>query len=485
RQPSHPHPRQTGVTTFTHDLRLAIRTLRRHPGFCVIVVLTLGFGIGINTATFSIVNAVLIRPLGFPEPERLVALHEHLPGVGVEGIPFSPPDFLDLERDQQSFVGVAAYVNLPVELSGIGDPIRLDAAKVSAPTFAVLGVTPLLGRDFTADDDRPGVDVAILSWSLWQTRYGGDRSIVGQTVTLDRRPYTVVGVMPATFEFPRRGPRANNKPAGLWVPMAFTDGQRQARGNELTHSVIGRLKAGVSIDGARAELKILGARINANYPPILRNARSSSSLSAVPLREEISGEIERPLLLLLAAVGLVLLVTCANVANLVVSRAASRTRELALRSALGSSRGRLLQLLLAEAAILSLAGGLLGVLSSWLMLRAVPAAVTATLPAVREVSIDVRVLAFTAGIAVATAILFALLPLLTVDRDLLGAALHEGASRTTSGRGRHRVQAGLVVSTVMLAFVLLVGAGLFIRSFAALMAIDAGFNPDRVLTASL
>jgi putative ABC transport system permease protein len=239
-------------------------------------------------------------------------------------------------------------------------------------------------------------DVAILSWGLWQTRYGGERSILGQTVTLDRRPYAVIGVMPATFGFPRRGPQMNNKPASLWVPMAFSNRQRQARGNEYNHSVIGRLREGVSLDEARGELEILTKRINANYPPVLQNAQFSIRLSIAPLREEIAGRIARPLLLLLAAVGLVLLVTFANVANLVLSKVASRTREIAVRAALGSSRGRLLQLLLAEAAILSTAGGLLGVSSSRLMVGAVPAVVNETLPAVREISLDLRVLAFTA-----------------------------------------------------------------------------------------
>jgi predicted permease len=467
------------------DVRYAFRTLRKNPGFAAVVILTLGFGIGINTATFSIVNAVLIRPLGFAEPERLVALHEHLSGFDLEANPFSPPDFLDLERDQQSFEGVAAYLNLHLELSGTGEPIRLDAAKVTANLFSMLGVTPLLGRGFTADEDRPGADVVILSWGLWQTRYGGERSILGQTVTLDRRPYTVIGVMPASFEFPRRGPPFNNQPASVWVPMAFTSQQSQARGNEYNHGVIGRLREGVSLEEARAELEVLTRRINANYPPVLRNAQFSVRLSAAPLREEIAGRIERPLLLLLAAVGLVLLVTCANVANLVLSRVASRTREIAVRTALGSSRGRLLQLLFAEAAVLSTAGGLLGVLSSRLMVGAVPAVVTETLPAVREISIDLRVLAFTAGLAIAASIFFALLPLVTFDRGVPGPALQEAGSRTTPGLRRHRVQAGLVVSTVMLACVLLAGAGLFIRSFSALMATDAGFNPDRVLTASL
>jgi len=471
------------VTSFLYDFRHAIRTLKRYPGFCAVVVLTLGLGIGINTATFTVVNAALFRPLGFPEPERLVALHEVFPRAGSESRPFSPPDFLDVQRDQRSFTGIAAYMNVPFELAGSSAPIRIDAAKVSANLFAILDVAPVLGRGFTADDDRPGVDVAVLSWRLWQTVLQGDPSIVGRTVTLDRRPYTVVGVMPATFEFPRRGPQANSRPASIWVPMGFTPQQLQVRGNELNHSVVGRLKDGRSIEDARAELLVLARRIRDSYPAV-RNG-PSLDLRATPLEEEIAGRMERPLLLLLAAVGLVLLVTCANVANLVLSRAAARSREIAVRTALGSSRARLLQLLLAEAAILSAAGALLGVLLSRMAVSAVPAVVTEALPIVRDVPIDIRVLTFTTVVAIATSILFALIPLVAVERRAPATALQEEASRTTSGTRRHRLQAGLVVCTVILAFVLLVGAGLFTRSFSALMAQDAGFSADRVLTASL
>jgi predicted permease len=466
------------------DLLYALRTLRRNPAYATVVILTLGLGIGLNTATFSIVNAALIRPLGFAEPERLVALREHLQVRREENLNFSPPDFLDVERDKQSFEAVAAYVNVPFELSGRGEPIRIDGAKVSASLFSLLGVVPVVGRDFRREEDRPGMDVAVLSWGLWQSRYGGDRAIVGQTVTLDRRLYTVIGVMPAGFEFPRRGPRTNNQPASIWVPMAFTEAQRQARGNQHSHSVIARMKRGVSIDAARAELDVLARRINANYPPVLKNAGFTIGLSAAPLRDEIVGRMERALLLLLGAVGLVLLVTCANVATLVLSRAASRTREIAVRAALGASRARLMQLLLAEAVVFSTAGGLLGLAASRFMVGAVPASVTEALPAAQGISIDVRVLAFTGGIAIATSILFALIPLVTIDRRRDSLALQEG-SRSTPGLRRHRVQAGLVVSTVVLACVLLVTAGLFIKSFSALMKTDSGFNPDRVLTASL
>src|SRR5262245_47473438 len=281
------------MTTFLYDLRHAIRTLRRYPGFCAVVVLTLGLGIGINTATFSVVNAVLFRPLGFPEPDRLVALHENVPAR--ERVPFSPPDFLDLARDQQSFTGVAAYTSTVFELSGGSAPARIDVAKVSANLFSILDVTPALGRSFTRDEDRPDVDVVVLSWGLWQAQYQGDPSIVGKTVTLDRRPYTVVGVMPATFAFPRRGPVANSRPASAWVPMGFRPAQLQVRGNELNHSVVARLKNGISIDKARAELSVVSRRIADHYTPPVRNGRPAIEMTATPLHEEIAGRMEQPL----------------------------------------------------------------------------------------------------------------------------------------------------------------------------------------------
>jgi len=472
------------VTTFLYDLRHAARALRHQSGFLAVVVLTLGFGIGINTATFSIVNAVLIRPLPFDQPDRLMALTERFSGFA-DNAPFSPPDFIDLQREQHSFDGVAAYAPRPAELSGTATPVRIDVSKVSWSLFDVLGIEPMLGRPFTEEEDRPGVDVAVLSYELWETRLGADRSIVGRTITLDRRPYTVVGVMPPGFSFPLRGPGFNSRPAAAWVPLAFTAQQLQVRGNERIYNVVGRLKAGTSIDEARAELEILGGRVNERYPLAARNRNFSIGFAVKPLREEASGPLQRPLLLLLGAVGLVLLITCANVANLVLSRAAVRRRELALRAALGSSHARLLQLLLAEGAILSIAGSAIGVLLAQALVAVVPASVASTLPTVRDISVDVRVLAFTGGISILTSILFAMVPLVGFDRRGPGSTLQEDTSRTTAGLRRHRMQSGLVVSTVTLAFVLLMGAGLFLRSFSALMATDGGFDPDRVLTASV
>ena len=473
------------LATVVQDGRYTLRVLRRHRAFALVVILTLGVGIGINTATFSIVNAVLLRPLGFPEPERLVALEEHLAGFGFGGAPMSPPDFLDVQREQQSFESVAAYRTIALELSGAGEPVLLAAARVSADFFTVLGAAPHLGRSFTLDEERPGVDRTVLSWRLWRTRFGGDPGIIGRAITLDRRPYTVVGIMPPDFEFPRRGPQINNTPADLWVPLAFTDVQRQARGNEFTYSAIARLRRGVSLEQARAELGALTGRINERFPPGLRSAGFAVTLSASPLRDTIAGRMERPLLLLLAAVGLVLLVACANIANLVLSRAAARTREISLRAALGSSRGRLLQLLLAEAAVLSIAGGLAGVAIAAAVVAALPAAVAEALPAAGGVSIDLRVLAFSAGLAIATSMLFALVPLVAVGRRVPGHTLGDEGTRTTPGIRRHRVQAALVVSTVVLACVLLAAAGLVIRSFTALMATDGGFTADRILTAAV
>ncbi len=473
------------LTRLFQDYRYAARTLRASPGFTTVVVLTLALGIGANTAFFSVVNAVLIRPLGYADAGRLVSLQEGFPQARIDRVPFSALDFGDLQREQQSFESVGAYRNVPFELSGDGTPERITGARVTADLFPTLGVAARIGRTFTAEDDRPGTNVAILSRGVWQRRFAADPAVLGRRIQLDRQPYTIVGVMPAGFSFPKRGPQFNATPADVWVPMAFTPRERLERGSQHANSVVARLKAGTSLDAARAELDLLARRIASEYPAAVRNAGFTPQLFAEPLRQSISGRFESPLFLLLAAVGLVLLVACANVANLVLSRAACRTREFAVRTALGAGRAQLVRLLFCEASLLSLAGGLAGIAIGYTAIRAVPAALTSVLPGVQELAIDLRVLAFTATLCVVTTCAFALAPLVTLDRRDPEHSLRDDTSRATSGLRRLRVQRGFVVVTVGLACMLLVGAGLFIRSFSRLIASDAGFRPARVLTASM
>ncbi|MPZ21121.1 MAG: FtsX-like permease family protein [Luteitalea sp.] len=467
------------------DLRYAARMLRHSAGFAVAVVLTLGLGIGANTAFFSIVNAALIRPLGYADADRLVAVHESFPESNLEHLPFSPLDFEDLQRYQEAFDGVAAYRSIPFELSGHGLSEQVQGARVSASLLPTLGVAPIVGRTFSTKEDRPGVHVAILSWGLWHRRYGADPAIVGRRITLDRRAYTVVGVMPRTFVFPRRGPRVNHEPADVWVPLAFTDRERVERAMNLTNSVVARLKSGVSLEMAQAQLDVLSGQIAANYPSVVLNAGFRPHLSAVPLREDISGRFRFPLLMLLAAGGFVLLVACANVANLMLSRAAGRNRELAVRAALGAGRGRLMQLLLCEALLLSFAGGALGVTLAYWSVETIPAVLASSVPGLQDVTLDLRVLAFTAMTCVATGLIVGLLPLATLDRRSPGDALRADTSRTTGARQRPRMQQAFVISAVGLAFVLLVGAGLLLRSFSALIATNPGFRAAQVLTVSM
>jgi putative ABC transport system permease protein len=475
------------------DLRYAARGLRRSRGFTTVVVLTLGLGIGANTAFFSAVNAVLIRPLGYGDADRIVALHEAYPKMKIDGLPldrlpFSPLDFDDLRRVQESFDAVAAYRSSPVEISGDGTPEQIVGTKVSPNIFRVLAVYPTFGRPFGAADERPDADVVILSWSLWQRRYGGDSAILGRRIQLDRRPHTVIGVMPATFMFPRRGTKViatfSTLPADAWTPLAFTVEEQQQRTSGHVNMVLARLKPDVSFEQAHAELEVVTERVAGNYDPGMREA-VGLRIYGVPLREDVAGSIASPLLMLLGAVGLVLLVACANVANLLLSRGVGRTREFAVRAALGAGKAQVIRLLLCEASLVAAAGGLVGLAVAYAALNAAPTVLVETLPELHDLAIDRRVLAFTAALCLGTAIVFSLVPLLVLDRRNPVRALRTESSRATAGPGKFRIQRGLVVLTVGLACVLLVGAGLFLRSFATLLATDVGFRPAQVLTVSM
>jgi predicted permease len=483
--------REERIGTWFHsvlsDSRYGLRQLRKNPGFTAVAIATLALGIGASTAIFSVVDAVLLRPLPFEYPSGLVALHEGVPKMGYPKMGFSPPDLAVFAREQKSFSAIGAFRCAYVNVSGQDEPERVMAARVSSSLFPMLGAEPLLGRNFVSDEDAPGHNVVLLSYGLWRRHYGGVPNILGQTIDIDRRPYTVVGVMRQKFEFPLSGPQDNGSPADLWVPMAFTPAELQDWGGAYFTSVVGRLRPGIPLDRARGETELLAREVLRSYPPALTNLFRGVELKiiAAPFQEDVVGSVRTLLLVLMAAVTLVLLIACANFATLLLSRAAARQKEIAVRAALGASRFRLGRQMLTESLLLAFGAGALGFLLAFVATNVILAFVPPNIPLPGHVSLDGGVFAFAVGISILAAVIFGLAPALQISSPSMQRPLRESGRRATASRAHHRLQGFFVAVEFALALVLLIGAGLLIHSFGELLETNPGFRPDHVLTLNI
>jgi putative ABC transport system permease protein len=463
------------LVQFKQDLGFGLRMMRRNPGFTFVAVVALALGVGANTAIFSVVNTVLLRPLPFKDPSRLVVLWEDNTKQGFPRNSVSPANFADYRDQNQVFQGMAAFTPRSFNLTGEGEPERIDGLRVSANLLTLLGVTPQLGRPFTGEEDRPGAARAvILGDRLWRRRFGSDPSVVGKTVTLDGNGYTVVGVMPPGFQFRGAFPDAKDD---LLVPLVFGPKEAASRGNHYLEAVA-RLKDGVTLEQARAEMTTIAERLQRQYPAY----DSGIGAAVVPLHEQLVGDIRPALLVLMGSVVLVLLIACANVANLLLARAASRQREIATRVAIGASRTRLVRQFLAESLLLAAVGGVFGLLLSVWVMRAIKAFMPEDVSQVKSVTLDARVLGFTALLSLMTGLVFGLAPALQASNLNLNETLKEGGRDSASGNRGRRVRAALVVAEIAVSFVLLVGAGLLVNSFVRLRNVDPGFDYENLLT---
>jgi putative ABC transport system permease protein len=460
------------IADLWQDLRFGARMLLKQPGFSLIAVLTLALGIGANTAIFSIVNAVLLRPFPYQAPERLVMLREHVSGGGA-GFSPSYPNFADWRTQNTVFASIAAVrQNESFNLTGAGEPERLQGRLVSAEFFSTLDIKPLVGRDFLAEEDRPGATpAAILSYGLWQRRFGNDQSVIGKQLTLNNQSFTVVGITPPNFQF--------GAEADVTVPIGLSAERFRVRGADPGADVVARLKPHVSEQQAETELNLIAARLEQQYPESNKGRRVRLTL----LHESFVGDVRQPLLILLGAVGMVLLIACANVANLLLVRSSVRRKEMAVRVALGAARGRIIRQLLTESVLLAALGAALGILLAFWGTSLIAAQLPDGIPRLREAEVDAPVLVFTLAVSLLTGLLFGLAPALQASRPNLTEGLKEG-ERGSSGR-RQRLRSALVVGEVALTLTLLVGSGLLIQSFRRVLQVDPGFNPQNLLTMRL
>ncbi|MFL6231339.1 MAG: ABC transporter permease [Pyrinomonadaceae bacterium] len=453
------------------DMRFGLRLLLKSPGFAVVTILALALGIGANSAIFSVVNGILLRPLPYPNAERLTFLSEwsqQVPNMSV-----SYPNFQDWRAQNHSFDELAAFRSNGFVLTGAGEPERLTAREVSQGFFPALGVTPATGRNFTAEEDRDGANkTVLLSYGVWQRRFGANPAVVGQSFTLNNEGYTVIGILPQTFEW--------QSPVDIYVPIGLNASRMQVRDNHPGIYLVGLLKPGVTLEQANADMAAITERLAKEYP----QSNTGTRFTLTSLQDTATQSIRSSLFVLMAAVAFVLLIACANVANLLLARAASRGREMAIRTALGAGRVRIVRQLLTESLLLSLAGGLLGLLLAMWGVDLLLASVGNSVPTVllSNVKLDARVVGFTLVASVLTGLLFGLAPALQSSKSNLNESLKEGGRSGSEGGTRQRVRSVLVVAEIALSLLLLVGAGLLVKSFLNLRQADIGFKPEGVLT---
>jgi len=462
------------METFLKDLRYAIRMMFRNPGFTSVAVIALALGIGANTAIFSVVNSLLLNPLPYKDASRLVWIWETNPGAGIEEETASPPNYKDWKTQSESFEEMAAFARTRLTLTGEGEPEIFMAGIVTDGFFATLGAQPKLGRVFLAEEDIPGAERAvILSEGVWQRRFGADPEILGRKITLSGNPYTIVGVMGADFYNPRPG---DPQPAEMWVPFRLDYNPNGRRSDFL--SVIAKLKPAVTVDQARAEVKTISASLEQQYPA----TNTGWSTKVIPLHERFFGDIRPALFVLMGAVCFLLLIACANIANLLLARSASRRKEIVIRAALGASRGRVMRQLLTESLLLAIAGGVLGLLLAVWGIEALKAFGPSNIPRLSSIGLDGQVLAFTLFVSLATGIVFGLLPAFQASNPHLIDSLKEGGRDSSDTVRGTRIRASLAVAEIALALVLLIGAGLMARSFSTLQNVNPGFDSEKVLT---
>jgi putative ABC transport system permease protein len=465
-----------------NDLRYAFRQLIKAPSFTIVAILTLALGIGACTAIFSVVNTVLLRPLDYPNADRLVTIRENqLPKFPEFSV--SPPNYIDWEKQTKSYEYLAAYTGATLNLTGEGEPQRLIGSKVTAHYFDVYGVKPVLGRMLLPEEDAAGKNhVVVLSYGLWQRVFGGARDVVGRSVQLNGEPYEIVGVAPHGFDptgWPNITRSAGAFPMDFWTPMAFKP-EETANDRRASHYlvVVGRLKPGVTIARARAELEMTATQLAKQYP----DSNKGWGIFMMPLQDYSVRDVKPALYMLLGAVGCILLIACANLANLLLARATARHREISIRAALGASRGRIIRHLLIESVLLAIGGGAAGVVLATWGLDALLALAPTNLPRSAEIRLDSGVLLFSLGLSIATGLLFGIAPAWLAARTDVSEALKQGTRGSTEGGVRGRLRGALVVSEVALALVLLGGAGLLARSFIQLARVDPGFNPENATT---